>query len=197
MRIIAGAQTASRGTCVLSSPQYARRCTAAREIPESAATQSVHHRWQDRHARTMDKNAYFWQVMDGKLPPPGAAATLNIRFTHIDADAGTIETTFEAGAGFTNPAGHVQGGFLAAMLDDTMGPALAAMLAEGEIAPTLNLNVSYERPPKVGTLSGKGRVLRRGRDVCFLAGELYQDGQRIAAATATALVRKIPPRPEP
>ena len=45
----------------------------------------------------MDKNAYFWRVMDGKLPPPGAAVTLSIRFTHIDADAGTIETTFEAG----------------------------------------------------------------------------------------------------
>jgi uncharacterized protein (TIGR00369 family) len=139
----------------------------------------------------MDKNAYFWRVMEGKLPPPGAAATLNIRFTHIDADAGTIETTFEAGAGFTNPAGHVQGGFLAAMLDDTMGPALAATLAEGEIAPTLNLNVSFERPAQVGTLHGKGRVLKRGRDVCFLAGELYQDGQRVASATATALVRKI------
>ena len=64
-------------------------------------------------------------------------------------------------------------------------------LAAGEIAPTLNLNVSFERPAKVGTLSGKGRVLKRGRDVCFLAGELYQDGQRIASATATALVRKI------
>jgi uncharacterized protein (TIGR00369 family) len=86
----------------------------------------------------------------------------------------------------------VQGGFLAAMLDDTMGPALAATLAAGEIAPTLNLNVSFERPAKVGMLSGKGRVLKRGRDVCFLAGELYQDGQRVASATATALVRKIP-----
>jgi len=141
----------------------------------------------------MDKNAYFWEVMDGKLPPPGAAATLNMRFTHIDAEAGTIETTFEAGTAFTNPAGHVQGGFLAAMLDDTMGPALAATLAAGEIAPTLNLNVSFERPAKVGTLSGKGRVLKRGRDVCFLAGELYQDGQRVASATATALVRRTTP----
>jgi len=140
----------------------------------------------------MDRNAYFWQVMDGKLPPPGAAKTLNIRFTHVDPDAGTIETMFEAGPGFTNPSGHVQGGFLAAMLDDTMGPALAAMLAEGEIAPTLNLNVSFERPAKVGTLSGKGRVLKRGRDVCFLAGELTQDGQRVASATATAIVRKVP-----
>jgi len=141
----------------------------------------------------MDNGAYFWQVMQGKLPPPGAARTLNIRFTHVDADAGVVETTFEAGAGFTNPAGHVQGGFLAAMLDDTMGPALACTLAAGELAPTLNLNVSFERPAKVGTLSAKGRVLKRGRDVCFLAAELYQDGERVASATATALIRRMPP----
>jgi uncharacterized protein (TIGR00369 family) len=138
----------------------------------------------------IDKNAYFWQVLDGRLPPPGAAKTLSIRFTQIDAEVGTIETAFEAGPEFGNPAGHVQGGILAAMLDDTMGPALAAMLAEGEIAPTLNLNVSFERPARFGTIVGKGRVLKRGRDVCFLAGELYQDDQRLASGTATAMIRK-------
>ena len=169
--------------------QYARRL-AAGKFPNPPSRNPFIIDGKISTETAMDKNAYFWQVMEGRLPPPGAAATLNIRFTHIDADAGTIETTFEAGAGFTNPAGHVQGGFLAAMLDDTMGPALAATLAAGEIAPTLNLNVSFERPAKVGTLSGKGRVLKRGRDVCYLAGELYQDGQRVASATATALVRK-------
>jgi len=142
----------------------------------------------------IDKNAYFWQVMEGRLPPPGAAKTLAIRFTHIDAEAGTIETAFEAGPEFGNPAGNVQGGILAAMLDDTMGPALAAMLGEGEVAPTLNLNVSFERPAHFGTIAGKGRVLKRGRDVCFLGGELYQDGQRVASATATAIVRRVDSR---
>jgi uncharacterized protein (TIGR00369 family) len=193
MRIISGPSPAPR--CLrelVSSAQYAAAALPGKR-PKATTNQRVHHRdGKISIEPAMDKNAYFWQVMEGKLPPPGAAATLNIRFTLIDADAGTIETTFEAGAAFTNPAGHVQGGFLAAMLDDTMGPALAATLAAGEIAPTLNLNVSFERPAKVGTLSGKGRVQRRGRDVCFLAGELYQDGERVASATATALVRKMP-----
>jgi len=136
--------------------------------------------------------AYFWKVMAGELPPPRMADTLGITFTHIDADAGTIQTTFEAGPEFTNPAGHIQGGMLAAMLDDTMGPALAATLGPGQFAPTLNLNVSFERAAKVGVITGQGRVLKRGNDVCFLAGELFQDGQRIASATATALIRTMP-----
>ena len=82
------------------------------------------------------------------------------------------------------------------MLDDTMGPALAATLGPGQFAPTLNLNVSFERPGKVGTVVGHGRVLKRGSDVCFLAGELFQDGKRIASATATALIRTMPTGPD-
>lgn len=139
----------------------------------------------------MDKQAFFWRIMSGELPAPRAAETLGIRFTHVDGEAGTIELEMQAKPEFTNPAGNIQGGFLAAMLDDTMGPALAATLAAGEFAPTLNLNVSFHRPARVGVIQGKGRVIKRGKDVCFLAGELYQAGELIASATATALVRAM------
>jgi uncharacterized protein (TIGR00369 family) len=148
--------------------------------------------------RDMDKEAFFWKVMAGELPPPRAAGTLGLVFGRIDAAAGTIEVEFQGRPEFTNPAGNIQGGFLAAMLDDTMGPALAATLAKGEFAPTLNLNVAFQRPAKVGTIQGRGRVVKRGRDICFLAGELSQDGELIASATATALIRAIPQgRPAP
>jgi len=137
----------------------------------------------------VDKQAFFWRIMAGELPAPPAAQTLGIRFTHVDPESGSIEVELQARAEFTNPAGNIQGGFLAAMLDDTMGPALAATLANGEFAPTLNLNVSFHRPAKVGVILGKGRVIKRGKDVCYLAGELFQEGELIASATATALVR--------
>lgn len=137
----------------------------------------------------MDEQAFFWQVMAGRQPAPPAAATLGLQVLAVDAGAGRIEVAFEAGPAFTNPAGHVQGGFLAAMLDDCMGPALAAQLARGEWAPTLNLNLSFHRPARVGRLVGLGRVLRRSREVAFLAGELFQQDELVASATATAIVR--------
>ena len=140
----------------------------------------------------MDKDSFFWKIVAGELPPPKAAETLGIRFEKIDADAWTIELELQAKAEFTNPAGNIQGGFLAAMLDDTMGPALAAMLNAGEFAPTLNLNVSFHRPAHVGIIKGFGRVVKKGRDVCHLQGELYQDGELIASAVATALIRALP-----
>jgi uncharacterized protein (TIGR00369 family) len=139
----------------------------------------------------VDRDALFWQIMEGKAPAPRCADTLGITFSNVRPDEGTIEVGFVAKAEFLNHTGVVQGGFLAAMLDDTLGPALAATLGKGEFAPTANLNVSFFRPAKVGELQGKGRVVRRGRGVCFLAGELFQDGELIASATATAIIRRI------
>jgi uncharacterized protein (TIGR00369 family) len=81
------------------------------------------------------------------------------------------------------------------MLDDTLGPALVATLAAGQFAPTINLSVSFHRPAMVGTvITGKGRVLKRGKEVSFMSGELYQDGNMIASGTATAIIRQLPPQ---
>ncbi len=139
----------------------------------------------------MDPNAFFWQIQEGKLPQPAAARTLGMNILHVDAEAGTLEAEFEGKPEFTNPAGNIQGGFLSAMLDDTMGPALACQLAAGEFAPTLNLNVQFFAPAKPGKIRGVGRVARRGGGICFLSGELSQDGKVVAAATATAAIRKL------
>jgi len=139
----------------------------------------------------MDKDAFFWQVADGRLPPPRAAQTLGMNVAKVDAEAGVVEAEFEGKPEFANPIGHVQGGFLAAMLDDTMGPALGCQLAAGEFAPTLNLNVSFLKPAKPGKLRGVGRVVKKGKDVCYLAAELSQNGEIVASATATALIRRM------
>lgn len=133
----------------------------------------------------------FQQIMDGELPMPKAAATLGATITDVQPEAGTIAVEFEATEAFTNPVGNIQGGFLAAMLDDTMGPALTATLKEGEFAPTLELKVNFIAPVKVGRLVGYGRVVARGGSVCVLEGDLHQDGRLIAKASATALIRRM------
>jgi uncharacterized protein (TIGR00369 family) len=132
----------------------------------------------------------FWDVMAGRREPPAAAVLLGFELIEIDPDAGTIEVSFTATERFLNPAGHVQGGFLAAMLDDTMGPALVATLGENQWAPTIDLQVQFLAPALPGELRCHGRVVRRGRDIAFLAGELHSaEGQLLATATATAMIR--------
>ena len=75
------------------------------------------------------------------------------------------------------------------MLDDTMGPALVATLPPGQFAPTLEMKVSYFEPAKVGVLWGHGRVVKRGRTMAFIEGDLTDDdGRLIARASATVRI---------
>jgi uncharacterized protein (TIGR00369 family) len=124
-----------------------------------------------------------------KVPMPPAAKTLGWSVRRIDADARAIEVGFEIGDSFLNPAGSVQGGFLAAMLDDTMGPVLFAISDGAVYAPTIDLNVSFIREARPGRFTGRGRVVNPGRTIAFLEGELFDEGgQLVARGTATARV---------
>jgi uncharacterized protein (TIGR00369 family) len=136
------------------------------------------------------REGLFWDAVEGRAPLPPAAVTLGWELVAINPEQGTIEVAFTATDAFLNPAGVVQGGFLAAMLDDTLGPALVAGLDPGDFAPTTDLHVQFLRPARPGRLLGRGRVVRRGRDAGFLAGELLDDeGAVVAVATATVQIR--------
>lgn len=138
----------------------------------------------------MSRQGPFWDVMEGRAAPPASAVLLGWELISIDPDAGTIEVAFTASDQFLNPGGVIQGGFLAAMLDDTMGPALVATLGPGQFAPTADLHVQFLRPARPGRLTGRGRIVRRGKDIAFLAGELSDEyGEVVATATATAQIR--------
>lgn len=132
----------------------------------------------------------FWDAMEGRAPMPEAASLLGFELLAIDPDEGSIEVAFQATSRFRNPMGHIQGGFLAAMLDDTLGPALVATLEPDQFAPTLDLHVQFIRPAVPGRITGRGRVVSKGRVIAFLAGELNnEDGVLLACATATAAIR--------
>jgi uncharacterized protein (TIGR00369 family) len=138
----------------------------------------------------VEREGPFWDAVEGRAPLPAAAVTLGWQLVSVSPEEGTIEVSFTASEAFLNPAGVIQGGFLAAMLDDTLGPALVAGLSPGDFAPTTDLHVQFLRPARPGRLLGRGRVVRRGRDVAFLAGELLdEEGAIVAMATATVQIR--------
>ncbi|MFG2140939.1 PaaI family thioesterase [Streptomyces sp. NPDC048650] len=131
----------------------------------------------------------FWDAAEGRTPPPRAAATLGLEFLDADVENGTIELAFTATEDFTNPAGNVLGAFLAAMLYDTVGPALLATLEPDQFQSTLELHTHFLRPVRPGRIIGKGRVVHRAGDIAFLEATLTTtDGVTIATAGATARV---------
>jgi uncharacterized protein (TIGR00369 family) len=139
-----------------------------------------------------DRIGPFWDVVTGRAATPPAATTLGWKLEDIDPDAGTIRVSFDARSEFRNPTGTIQGGFLAAMLDDTMGPALFSTLEPDQYAPTLELKINFLRAAMPGRLVGTARVVHRGATIAFLAGELTDPaGQVVATATATARIMRM------
>jgi uncharacterized protein (TIGR00369 family) len=117
---------------------------------------------------------------------PPITTTLGATFVSLGDDA--LEAKYVGTPGFLNPAGQVQGGMLCAMLDDVTATLVTSTLAQGEHCATLNLNTSFLRPAKPGTLTGRATLVRRGRGVCNVEGELWQDGRVVATATAVCMI---------
>jgi len=115
------------------------------------------------------------------FPLPAASKLLGWTLRDVDVEKGTIEIGFVADERFVNPAGTVQGGFLAAMLDDTQGPALFAM-TEGQVyAPTIGFNISFIKTARPGRFIGKGRVVSLGKTIVFTEAELFDEGGGLVA----------------
>jgi uncharacterized protein (TIGR00369 family) len=123
-------------------------------------------------------------------------ALLGSEFIGWDEAAQTVTMRFTVKREMTTWRGGVQGGLVAGYLDDVMGYAYVAATG-GEMAP-LNLDISMSLIrliPEGATIIGKGRVVKGGRRVVFLEGELLaEDGTLYARSTSTALPT---PRPTP
>jgi molybdopterin converting factor subunit 1 len=135
----------------------------------------------------------FMELVGRHVPrPPNYVELLGMRPLH--AEPGHMRFEFEATELFLNPGGVVQGGFVTAMLDETMGPAALSQLGPGHMIPTLELKVSFLRPVRPGRLVCDGRVVQMGKSVAFLEASLADDdGNLVAKATATARVVKLAP----
>lgn len=123
-------------------------------------------------------------------------ALLGSEFVSFDEATQTATMRFTVKREMTTWRGGVQGGLIAGYLDDVMGYAFVAATG-GEMAP-LNLEISMtliRLIPEGATIIGKGRVVKAGRRVIFLEGELLaEDGTIYARSTSTAIPT---PRPSP
>jgi uncharacterized protein (TIGR00369 family) len=125
-------------------------------------------------------------ALDG-LPTPPCAELLGWHVLDARPKEGWIRIGFVARREFTNPAGFIQGGFLAAMLDDTMGPAVFVMSEGALYTATIDMSVSYLSPARPGRLFGEGRVVQLGKSVGFIEATLSDEaGTLIARATSSA-----------
>ncbi len=115
-----------------------------------------------------------------KKPSP-ASAHLGLELLAVDRAASIVEMVFNASDQLCNKWGGIQGGNVAAMLDDAMAFAIGLDLDWGQISPTLEIKVSMLAPARPGRLYCVGWVIRRGKSVGFIEGELYDGEDRLLA----------------
>lgn len=129
---------------------------------------------------------------DFTVPP--CAAHLNARFESHDAAASLLRISFLPRPEFANPGGTVQGGFITAMMDDTMGPVVLAATG-GEKAPiTCDLHTTYFASPKIGERCYvEAKVERLGRSIAFTSATMFNEaGEVLAKASQTARLVDAP-----
>lgn len=129
-------------------------------------------------------------VATGDTALPAAAVLLG--WEALALEPGFVRVAYRATDLFYNPQGCVQGGFLAAMLDDAMGPAAFSLLNAGSFAPTLEMKVNYLRPVRAGRLIAEGRVVHQSRRFMRVEGSLMtDDGELVATGSATLVIQPV------
>jgi len=123
------------------------------------------------------------------LPTPSASRLLGVEPVAFDAEAGRAVLAFAAKPEFLNPMGTLQGGFMAAMLDEAMTVAALVKTGMTVMLPTLEMKISFLAPGKTGRLIATGQVVRLGKRVAFLEGRLEDEaGTLLALSSATTSV---------
>lgn len=132
--------------------------------------------------------------MNSRVPPTGKL--LGFGLIELDSEAGFVRIAYEAKPEFCNAMGNVQGGFVAAMLDDAAVTA-GIVKAQRRIAfPTLEFKTSFFAAAKVGPLFAEGRCLRLGKRTAFLEADLFDpEGLHLARMSTTVMPMELEARP--
>ena len=93
------------------------------------------------------------------------------------------EISYQPRAEFANPLGHVQGGMICAILDDSMG--MFALIAEnGQHSVTVTMNVSFLRPCLIESLRVHVYFVRQGSKILSIESVAFQNNKEVAKASA-------------
>ncbi len=93
---------------------------------------------------------------------------------------------------FLNPAGTVQGGFLAAVADSAMGAAAVAAVGERKVlVANTDLRIAFLRPVLAGSvLTCSATVVKSGSLVVFVEARIVDDDDvAVASASSTYVIR--------
>jgi uncharacterized protein (TIGR00369 family) len=120
------------------------------------------------------------------------SAWLNQDLLEIDVEQGWVKIGYDLGEPHFNRFGALHGGAIACVMDDVLAVAAGFIAKWGEIAPTLEMKVSYLSQGAAGRHIAEAKVIKRGRTINFLEAILTTEaGKIIATSTATIMISPL------
>jgi uncharacterized protein (TIGR00369 family) len=109
---------------------------------------------------------------------------------HLDRVAeGEVDVSLAVEPRHRNLVGTLHGGMIATLADTATGLAYRTVLEPGTSHVTSSLTVAFLVPGRGGTVTAKGRVLKRGRRFGYAEADVVdEEGTLLARATATFTV---------
>ena len=126
---------------------------------------------------------------------PPSAKFLGMDLVEMDAEKGFVKVSFDPKPELLNFNGVIQGGFLAAMMDDTMGFNVFVHLGMKVGMASIDLHTHFMRPVPMGRIIVEAHVTRTGKTVVFLESKLFDCENRLAARS-TSSARLMPLFPD-
>ena len=140
-------------------------------MSDASIMEIIHHRLGDR-------------INEFLVPPPVFKA-MQGEFLTFDQEVGVLQTRFPVLEKFLNPYGSMQGGMVAAAVDNTLGP-LGMLVAPPNVTRRLEMKYSQPVTPDLEFIIVQARLLDRdGRWLFFAAEVRDQAGGILARAKAT------------
>jgi len=122
------------------------------------------------------------------FPQPSPSSTsLGFKLLSLDMKKWEARVRFEGRQEFTNPAGVIQGGYLVAMMDDTIGMLTGMKAGKRALPSTVDLHTHFLRPVRVGVIEVVARLRNIGRAMVFAEAELFDSRGKEAARCAASL----------
>ena len=123
------------------------------------------------------------RVAEYAFPPP-VFALMQGEFVELDLEDGELSARFPVLESYLNPYGSMQGGMVAAAVDNTLGP-LSVLVAPPNVTRQLELKYSQPIILEMGFIVVDAELLeRRERWLYFRATVRSQEGLRLARAKA-------------
>jgi uncharacterized protein (TIGR00369 family) len=146
-------------------------------------------------AADLDGTAFLQAILDGTLPGPPLARTLD--FVPVSVRPGAVVFEFTPAEFHYNPIGSVHGGVLATLCDSACGCAVHSTLPAGTSYTSLDLSIKFLRPvtSAVGRMRCEGTVIHAGSRSALAEARLTDTASKLFAfATSTCMIfRPVPP----